>query len=48
MSKGIGPVSSHIYTLVKQEVMVERWGVPNQTNEPQGVKYEDDDVNILQ
>lgn len=24
MSKGIGPVSSHIYTPVKQEVMVER------------------------
>lgn len=24
MSKGIGPVSSHIYTAVKQEVMVDR------------------------
>lgn len=47
MSKGIGPVSSHIYTAVKQEVMVDRWGVANQTNEPQGVKYEDDDVHIF-
>ena len=40
MTKGIWPVSPHIYTQVKQEVMVDHLRVPNQTGELKNVKHD--------
>ena len=40
MTKGIWPVSPHIYTRVKQEVMVDHLRVPYQTGELKNEKHD--------